>query len=94
VTTGVSGVLLAKCSAINFPAFSLLAEAKANYPDPRAATALLNKLDSLIGLKVDVKALLQEAGMIEDKMQKMIEQVKKEGGAYPKTSDEFPAMYE
>lgn len=92
VTTGVSGVLLAKCAAANFPAFSILAESNVSYPDPKAATTLLNKLDSLIGLKIDVKDLLKEAGTIEEKMKRMLEQVKKEGGAYPKESS--PPMYE
>jgi uncharacterized protein len=94
VTTGVSGVLLAKCASQNFPAFSLLAESKGGYPDPRASAVLLNRLDSLIGLKVDVKALLKEAGVIETKMKKMIDQIKKEGGVYQKVSEEYPSMYE
>ena len=94
VTTGVSGVLLAKCSTENFPAFSLLAESKSGYPDPRASAVLLKKLDDLIGLKVDVKALLEEAGMIESKMKKMLEHIKKESGAYPKDSEDYPSMYE
>jgi predicted ATP-grasp superfamily ATP-dependent carboligase len=94
VTTGVSGVLLAKCAAANFPAFSLLVESKSGYPDPRASAVLLQKLDSLIGMKIDVKALLEEAGLIETKMKTMLDQIKKEGGAYPKGVEESPSMYE
>lgn len=94
VTTGVSGVLLAKCAADNFPAFSLLAESKSGYPDPRASATLVEKLDGLLGLKIDIKSLLAEAGMIETKMRKMLERVKKEGGAYPRTTEEYPSMYE
>jgi len=94
VTTGVSGVLLAKCASQNFPAFSLLAESKGGYPDPRASAILLGKLDSLIGLKVDIKALLEEAGVIETKMKKMIDQIRKEGGVYQKVSEDYPSMYE
>jgi uncharacterized protein len=94
VTTGVSGVLLAKCASQDFPAFSLLAESKGGYPDPRASAILLSKLDSLIGLKVDTKALLEEAGVIETKMKKMIDQIKKEGGVYQKVSEDYPSMYE
>lgn len=94
VTTGVSGVLLAKCAATGFPAFSLLAESKSGYPDPRAAATLLEKLEAVVGLKVDIKALLQEAGVIETKMKKMIDQIKKEGGTYQRATQEFPSMYE
>ena len=90
----MSGVLLAKCASQNFPAFSLLAESKGGYPDPRASAVLLSKLDSLIGLKVDIKALLEEAGVIETKMKKMIDQIKKEGGVYQKVSEDYPSMYE
>jgi predicted ATP-grasp superfamily ATP-dependent carboligase len=94
VTTGVSGVLLAKCSAQNFPAFSLLAESKMGYPDPRASAALLKRLEEVIGLKIDVKALLEEASIIEARIKKMMEQIRRDGGAYQRASEEYPSMYE
>ena len=93
VTTGVSGVLMAKCSIRNFPAVSLLAEAKRGYPDPRAAAAVLEKLEDLIGIKVDTKALVKEASNIEAKMNKLLTQLKKEK-PYKEVKESYPAMYE
>jgi uncharacterized protein len=92
VTTGVSGVLLAKCATRNFPAFSLLAESKTGYPDPKASAALLNKLSGLIGMKIDLKALLEEAGAIDLRIKRMITQMKKDKGTYEKA--EGQSMYE
>jgi uncharacterized protein len=82
VTTGVSGVLTAKCAVENFPAASLLVEAKAGVPDPRAAAILVGELDRLIGLKVDTKDLLTEAKKVEEKMKKFASQVKKGKASY------------
>lgn len=92
VTTGISGVLSAKCCAKNFPAMSLLVEAS-EYPDPKAAAALIEKLSSLVGLDVDTKELLKEAGGIEEKMKKIMGQLKKTKETYQKV-DEYPFMYE
>jgi uncharacterized protein len=93
VTTGVSGVLIAKCAVENFPAVSLLAESKYGYPDPRAAAKLLEVLDGLVGLKVDTKALLEEADMIEERMSKMLDQAKKVRTTYKKAEEEYPPIY-
>jgi hypothetical protein len=32
--------------------------------------------------------------VIETKMKKMIDQIKKEGGVYQKVSEDYPSMYE
>jgi uncharacterized protein len=94
VTTGVSGVLLAKCALEGFPAMSLLAESQQGYPDPRAAATLLEKLDSIIGMKIDTKALMKEAGVIETKMRQMTEQLRKVKKTYKRAEGgEYPPMY-
>lgn len=92
ITTGVSGVLIARCSIKNFPAASLLVESKHGYPDPSAAAALINSLDSLLGLKVDTKDLLAEAKQVEEKMKKLLSQIKKTKRSYEKAETELP-MY-
>lgn len=96
ITTGVSGVLMAKCAIRNFPAVSLLAEAKRGYPDPRAAAAVLDKLNELVGIKVDTKELLKEATNIESKMNTLLKQLQKEKPykTVEKAEESYPAMYE
>lgn len=92
VTTGISGVLIAKCSAEKYPAMSLLVESS-EYPDPKASAVLIEKLNTLIGLEVNVKELLKEAGTIEEKMKKIMSQLKRTKETYQK-AEEYPFMYE
>lgn len=93
ITTGVSGVLVAHCAAEGFPAASLLAESKQGYPDPRAAAALLTKFSDIAGVKIDTKALFEEAGVVEEKMRSLLDQVKKVKEKYGKAEAEYPPMY-
>lgn len=92
VTTGVSGVLIAKCATENFPAATLLVASKYGYPDPRAAALLIEQLDRIVGLRVDTKDLLAEAGKIEERVRKLLTQIKKGGTTYKKAEEELP-MY-
>lgn len=91
-TTGVSGVLLAECAAINFPAISLLAESKPDYMDPRAAAMVLEALKSLTGLKFDTDELIEESKTIEAKMKELIERAKDAHKHYKKV-EKIGAMY-
>lgn len=93
VTTGVSGVLMARCAAENFPAMSLLVQTKRGYPDPRASATLIEKLNSLINLKIDTKALIAEAGKIEEKMRRLLDQLSKAKITYKRAEETYPPMY-
>ena len=93
VTTGVSGVTLAQCSVLNFPAASLLAESKAGEPDPRSSIELIKRLEDIVGLKVDTVDLLKEAEKIEKNMGQMMSRVKKMRRGEVSRPDELP-MYQ
>lgn len=90
VTTGVSGVLIARCAVDNFPAASILVESKYGYPDPRAAAHLVQELDKVIGLKVDTKDLIKEAGRIEARMKNLLVEMKKHKDTYQQAESELP----
>jgi len=75
ITTGVSGILLAKANAENYPMMSLLIKSSIEYPDPRASAELIQKLSDLAGLEVDTKELLKEAKKIENKFKGMIQNI-------------------
>ena len=92
VTTGVSGILMAKCNAIQFPALSLLIETKHGYPDPGAAAELLEKLEKFLGYDIKTADLLSEAKEIEGKMKKMLSQIKM-GKIQYKEAEEKTPMY-
>jgi uncharacterized protein len=75
-TTGVTGVLLAHGAATKFPVVSLLAEARPEYMDPKAASMVLSVLKDFADLTFDTRELDKEAKMIQDKMKGVISDAK------------------
>ncbi len=92
VTTGVSGILMAKCNALKFPAISLLIETEHGYPDPGAAAELLERLEEFLGYDIKTSDLLKEAKQIEGKMKKMLTQIKLGKIKYKEAEEKTP-MY-
>lgn len=92
VTTGVSGILMAKCTALKFPAISLLIETERGYPDPGAAAELLERLEKFLGYDIKTADLLTEAKEIEQKMKKMLSQIKMGKIRYKEAEEKTP-MY-
>ncbi|MFH1306672.1 MAG: PAC2 family protein, partial [Candidatus Micrarchaeota archaeon] len=98
VTTGVTGVLLARGAIEKFPVISLLAQATADYMDPRASASVLEVLKDHLNLKsLDVKALEKEAHEVEAKMKELISKAKANQEHYNKTAkdsvSDFDTMY-
>ena len=92
-TTGVSGVLLAECASKNFPAASLLAEAKPDFMDPLAAAMVLDKLNLLLNLGIDTSELVNESKTIESKIKGIMENAKVAHDHYKKVEGLGP-MYQ
>ncbi len=92
VTTGVSGMLLAKCAMEKIPAFSLLVESAAGYPDPGAAALLLKKLGEYLGITIETKSLEEEAKNIQERIQKTLEQIRMGKAKYKQAEEHLP-MY-
>lgn len=66
--TGIVGVLQAACAQANLPAASLWAAVPhyiASAPNPKAALALVRKLESLVGVAVDASELERSAADYE-----------------------------
>jgi uncharacterized protein len=87
VISGVAGVLLNEGKRRKWDVISLLAEAKPNYPDARAAAQVLESLTKIIPeLKIDVEPLYNEAETIEEKIKSMHKQAQsevKKGAPHP-----------
>jgi len=67
VIAGLAGMLLNEGVARDFPVMTLLAEAHAEYPDARASAAIMTIIDKmLLHVELDLKPLLEEAGVIEE----------------------------
>jgi len=73
---GISGTLLTQTAQKNIPATCILAETLTQYPDPRAAAEVVQKLNKLIDIDIDYEPLIQEAQNIESRLQKLAENVK------------------
>ncbi|KYK31873.1 MAG: proteasome assembly chaperone family protein [Theionarchaea archaeon] len=81
---GASGSLLLECKRLHIPGVGLLAETVGNVPDPRAAAKLVEEIGRILNLKIDVQPLLEEAEGVEEKLEQMIEEMrrKEEAGEY------------
>ncbi|MBI4399647.1 proteasome assembly chaperone family protein [Candidatus Micrarchaeota archaeon] len=91
-TTGISGILLADCAAISFPALSLLAESKPDYLDPRAASMVLEALKGITGIKFDTRELIKEEKAIQTKLKEVMDKAKNASEHYKKV-EELGPMY-
>ncbi len=71
---GMSGVVLGEARRIGMNLFSILVEADPRFPDARAASALIEKLDNLLSVvDLDTAPLLEEAERIEAQIKSMLE---------------------
>jgi len=89
VISGVAGVLLNEGKRRGFDVISILAEAKPNFPDARAAAMVIETVDKLLlNLDIDVKPLYKEAEGIEERIKAMQKQAKA-----TKSRPPTPSMY-
>src|SRR2546426_108732 len=73
--TGVTGVLLNEGRWRNADVAALLAEARTDIPDARAAVALVHALDLLLPeIEIDLKPLQAQAKALEDHLTKLKQQ--------------------
>jgi len=90
VISGVAGVLLNEGKRRDFDVISLLAEARPNYPDARAAARVIEGIDKiLLHMNIDVKPLYREAEGIEARIMSMQKQAK----TTTKKKAPIPQMY-
>ncbi|MGB9881361.1 MAG: proteasome assembly chaperone family protein [Methanomassiliicoccales archaeon] len=72
VVVGLASVLLNEGVYRDFDVLLLLSEASAEYPDARAAAAVTSAIDKiLLHTDIDVKPLIDEAVMIEERLKEM-----------------------
>ncbi len=72
VISGLAGVLLNEGVARDFDVATLLSEAHVDYPDARAAAAIMTVIDRLLlHVELDLKPLLKEAALIEETLKEI-----------------------
>lgn len=88
IIIGVSAALLIQSKVQNIPAYCLIAEAHADFPDGLAAVSLIKKVNQLYGLNIDVAELEKESKGFENKLWDVIKKAKQlsnvEENAVPK----------
>lgn len=89
--TGISSELLLGCIEKKIPALSLMAETHYT-PDPLAAASMVKILNSLLGMKIDTKNLIEEGHKIEEMYKEISEQIKHGKNGY-EAIKEFQPMY-
>lgn len=74
IIMGVTGALLLHK---DFPISCIFAETHSALPDSRAAANIIRVLDDYLGLKIDVKPLLEKAENFEEKIKDLLTKAKK-----------------
>ncbi|MEK6954162.1 MAG: PAC2 family protein [Candidatus Micrarchaeota archaeon] len=74
-TQGVSGLLIAECAAEKFPAANILIQTSQPM-EPKGSAKLLAKLSEIIKVPVDVKPLIAEGAVIEEKIKASMDKIK------------------
>jgi uncharacterized protein len=91
---GLHGLVVRECLKKGVASAVLLAQSHLQYPDPGAAASAINALNRLLGLKVDVKKLLEEEEEIRLKMRELMQQTGRTMAETPKTREQgIPLMY-
>ncbi|MFH1750272.1 MAG: PAC2 family protein [Candidatus Micrarchaeota archaeon] len=74
-TQGVSGLLIAECASQKFPAANLLIQTSQPM-EPKGSAKLLSKLSEMIKVPIDVKPLMAEGDVIEEKIKNSMEKIR------------------
>ncbi len=77
IIVGMSAAILMKAKENKIPAFCMLAEAHPEFPDARAAAAIINKFNELYGTSVDTTELVEEAKEVEKKLMNVVQKAVK-----------------
>ncbi|RLF10926.1 MAG: hypothetical protein DRJ98_04900 [Thermoprotei archaeon] len=76
VVAGISGAIMNECLVRRVKGVCLFVQADASKPDVEAAAALLQALNSLLGLKVKTDILLANANQVVEKLQGIVEHLR------------------
>jgi uncharacterized protein len=91
---GPHALILKECLRNEVSNAVLLAQAHYQYPDPGAAAAALSALSKLLGVKIDVESLLEQAEEIRLKTRELMQRTQRSMQRMEKAQEqELPPMY-
>jgi len=76
IITGISGILLNEGRRLNFDVIALVAQARPDMPDARAAARLIEAISKIVQISIDIGPLFREAEKIENRIRELREQSK------------------
>jgi len=90
---GPQAITMQYCASKGVPAITLLAQCFFNYPDPKAAAEVLNKLAIVTGIKVDVSNLLEKGEEIRLRARDVMRRTQQELSRMKKTQEYDIPLY-
>ncbi len=84
-TQGVSGLLISECASQKFPAANILIQTSQPM-EPKGSAKLLTKLSELVKIPIDVKALMAEGKVIEERIKQNMDKIKTMHSKYDEMS--------
>ncbi len=90
---GPQAIMMQYCANIGFPAITLLAQCFFNYPDPKAAAALLDELAKITRIRVDVSKLLEKGEEIRLRARDVMRRTQQEMTKMKKTQEYDIPLY-
>ncbi|MFA4907643.1 MAG: PAC2 family protein [archaeon] len=91
ITTGITALILLELKKSGINAVSIMGNASFQ-ADYKAAAAIIEKLNDLLGLKINVEPLLKEARETEKVLLKQMDEMRKTGNTLQRVEDKTP-MY-
>jgi len=90
ITTGTTALILLKLRDLKIPAISIMGTVQLG-ADYKAAASLVEKLNEILGLKIEIKPLLEEAKETEEMLLKQMDEMKKTEKQLERR-EEYPPM--
>ncbi len=94
IMAGPYASILMDCTKLGITCLALLAQSFPNYPDPGAAASVVKVINKVLGMNIDVGALLEKAEEIRVKTRDLMQRTTDQLGPMGKSQEyDLPAMY-
>jgi uncharacterized protein len=94
IMAGPYASFLMDCTKLDIPCLALLAQSFPNYPDPGAAASVIKIINKVLGMNIDIAALLEKAEEIRVKTRDLMQRTTQQFESMGKSQEyDLPAMY-
>lgn len=94
IMAGPYASILMDCTKLGITCLALLAQSFPNYPDPGAAASTVKVINKVLGMNIDIDALLEKAEEIRIKTRDLMQRTTDQLASMGKSQEyDLPAMY-